>query len=76
MKNTKGSLILEITNQSPLKGRLAENEIIIEIQKKTVITSTNINRMVLDVLRQDNKNLLLTVIDNNNQRRYIGIKLK
>ena len=75
-KNTKGSLILEITNQSPLKGRLAENEIIIEIQKKTVITSTNINRMVLDVLRQDNKNLLLTVIDNNNQRRYIGIKLK
>ncbi len=74
--NLKGSLILEISNQSVLKGRLSPDEIIIEVQKKKVITSTNLNRMVLDVIRQDNKNLLLTVLDKNNQRRYLGVKLK
>tara|TARA_B100000941_G_scaffold289314_1_gene268038 strand:+ start:2455 stop:3870 length:1416 start_codon:yes stop_codon:yes gene_type:complete len=74
--NLKGSVIIEISNQSVLKDRLRPDEIIIEVQKKKVITSTNLNRMVLDVIRQDNKNLLLTVIDKNNQRRYLGVKLK
>ena len=74
--NLKGSVIIEISNQSVLKDRLRPDEIIIEVQKKKVITSTNLNRMVLDIIRQDNKNLLLTVIDKNNQRRYLGVKLK
>ena len=75
-KNLKGSIILEVSNKSPLMGILGKNDIIIEVQKKPIINSVNLERLVEDLIKQEAQTLLLTVINKSNQRRYLGVKLK
>ena len=72
---SKGSLILEISKRSPLVGLVNVNDIIIEVQKKTFISSTSLDRKVKDVIKTGEP-LVLTIINNNNQRRYVGVKIK
>ena len=75
-KNLKGAIILEISNGSPLMGILGVSDIIIEVQKKPIVNSVNLEKIVEDLIKQETQTLLLTVINKSNQRRYLGIKLK
>ena len=75
-KNIKGVVIMEISNISPLKGLLNVNDIIIEAQKTKITKSSDLNNVVNQVKKRGDKNLLLSVIDKNNQSRYLGVKLK
>ena len=73
-KATKGVVIEEILYRSPLAGQLNINDIIIEVQKKP-ISSKNLNEIVKSVIKKGETNLLLTIINSENQRRYLGIKI-
>ena len=74
-KNLKGSVILDISSRSPLSGKLNVNDIIIEVQKKGLKTSASLNETVNKIIKQ-NQPLYLTIINNNNQKRYVAFKLK
>jgi len=74
-KNTKGVVIMEISNISPLKGLLNVNDIIIEAQKLPITKSSDLKNIVNQIKKKGDKNLLLSVINKNNQRRYLGVKL-
>ena len=71
-----GSVINEIYNNSPLSGLLNKNDIIIEVQKRPIKSSSELNRVVKNIISQKEQTLLLTVINNRNQRRYLGVKIK
>ena len=74
-KKTLGVVITEISNRSPLINLLNVNDIIIEVQKSTVKSSSNLKKLVDDIFKKGEKTLLLTVINQNNQRRYLGVKI-
>ncbi len=74
-KKTKGSLIVEISNKSPLAGLLSVNDIIIEVQKKQINLSTNLEKNIKEIIKNGEQTLLLTIINSNNQRRYLGVKI-
>ena len=75
LKITKGVVITEISNKSPLKGQLNINDIIIEVKRTQITKSTDLKDIIEKIIKQGDKNLLLSIIDNNNRRRYIGVKL-
>ena len=60
---------------SPLKGLLNVNDIIIEVQKSPITKSSDLNDVVNKMKRRGDKNLLLSIMDKDNQRRYLGVKL-
>ena len=68
-------VITEISNRSPLANFLSVNDIIIEVQKTSVKNSTDLNKIVNDIFKKGEKTLLLTIINNKNRRRYIGVKI-
>ena len=74
-KNTKGAIIVSIANRSPLSNLLNVNDIIIEVQKTSVKNSSDLNKLVEGIFKKGEKTLLLTIIDNNNRRRYLGVKI-
>ena len=74
-KKTKGVVITEISNRSPLANLLNVNDIILEVQKTPVKNSSNLNNIVNDIFKKGEKTLLLTIINNNNRRRYLGVKI-
>jgi len=73
-KNSKGVLIVEISNRSPLIRFLSVNDVILEVQK-TEITSGTMNEFVKDIIKKGEQTLLLTILNQNNQRRYLGVKI-
>ena len=74
-KNTKGVVITDIANRSPLANLLSVNDIIIEVQKTPVKNSLDLNKIVDGFFKKGEKTLLLTIINNNNRRRYLGVKI-
>jgi len=74
-KKTTGVVIVNIANQSPLANLLRVNDIIIEVQKTQVKNYLDLNRIVEAIFKKGEKTLLLTVINSNNQRRYLGVKI-
>ena len=74
-KNTSGVVITEISNRSPLINLLRVNDIIIEVQKSPVKSSSDLKKLVDNFFQRGEKTLLLTVINKNNQRRYLGVKI-
>ena len=74
-KNISGAVILDISSRSPLINLLSINDIIIEVQKKPVKNSTDLNKIVESIFKKGEKTLLLTVINSQNQRRYLGVKI-
>ncbi len=74
-KKTKGVIITEISNRSPLINLLSVNDIILEVQKTSVKNSSDLNKIVNNIFKKGEKTLLLTIINNNNRRRYIGVKI-
>ena len=74
-KNTKGVVITNIENKSPLANVLSINDIIIEVQKTPVRKSSDLNKIVDGIFKKGEKTLLLTIINKDNRRRYLGVKI-
>ena len=51
-KKTKGVVITEISNRSPLANLLSVNDIIIEVQKTPVKNSVDLNKMVDGIFKK------------------------
>ena len=73
-KNTKGVIIAEIANDSPI-NYLSKGNIIIEAQKRVIKTIGDLEISIKTALKSSEKTLLLVIYNNQNQRRYIGVKL-
>ena len=74
-KNTTGAVIVNISNKSSLINLLSVNDIIVEVQKTPIKKSSDLNKIVQDIFKKGEKTLLLTIINSNNQRRYLGVKI-
>ena len=72
---TSGLVITQIDSDSPLNNTIELNSIILEAQKKKIRNSNDLNQMVEQVLKSNQKTILLVIYNSQNQRRYIGIKL-
>ena len=72
---TSGLVITQIEKNSPLIDSIEENSIILEAQKKRIKTVSDLNQIVNQVLKSNQKTILLVIYNSQNQRRYIGIKL-
>ena len=74
-KRTTGVVITDISNRSPLANLLSNNDIIIEVQKISIKNSSDLKRKVDSILNKGEKNLLLTIINKDNRRQYLGVKI-
>ena len=74
-KETKGLVITKIESDSPL-NYLEINNIIIEVQKRKITSIKLLKNIVDEVLKSDDATLLIVVYNNENQRRYLGVKLR
>ena len=74
-KKTTGVVITDISSRSPLSNLLSVNDIIIEVQKTSVKNSSDLKRKVEGFFKKGEKTLLLTIINKDNRRRYLGVKI-
>ena len=51
------------------------NSIIIEAQKKRIKSADDLRDITKEVLNSNQKTVLLAIYNNQNQKRYIGVKL-
>ncbi len=72
---TSGLLITKIENDSPLKNSIEIDSIILEAQKKKIRSVDDLNDIVNQVLKSNQKTILFVILNSQNQRRYIGVKL-
>ncbi|MBD1143835.1 Do family serine endopeptidase [Pelagibacterales bacterium SAG-MED33] len=72
---TTGLVITSIQNNSPLAGSIEVNSIIVEAQKERIKSIDDLKKITKQVLNSNQKTILLAIYNNQNQRRYIGIKL-
>ena len=72
---TSGLVITKIDNDSPLINSVEVNSIILEAQKKKILTANDLDQAVKKVLKSNQKTILLVIYNSQNQRRYIGVKL-
>ena len=72
---TSGLVITKIGNTSPLLKSVEVNSIIVEAQKTKIKSASDLEKIVKDVLKSNQKTILLAIYNNQNQRRYIGVKL-
>ena len=73
-KGTSGVVITKIEKDSPINN-LEINNIIVEVQKKKINTIGDLKNTIDSTLRSSEKTLLIAIYNNQNQRRYIGVKL-
>jgi len=73
-KGTSGVVITKIEKDSPVNN-LEVNNIIVEVQKKKINTIGDLKNTIDKTLRSAEKTLLIVIYNNQNQRRYIGVKL-
>ena len=71
---TTGLVITSIENESPI-NYLNVNNIIIEAQKKKIKTIKDLEDIVKTALKSNEKTILIVIYNNQNQKRYIGVKL-
>jgi serine protease Do len=74
-KKTKGVVITDISNKSPLANLLRVNDIIIEVQKTPIKSIVDLKKIVNNIFKKGEKTLLLKIINQNNRRRYLGVKI-
>ena len=72
---TSGLVITQIENDSPLKNSVEINSIILEAQKKKIKSGEDLQEAVKQILKSNQKTILLVILNSQNQRRYIGVKL-
>jgi serine protease Do len=73
-KNTTGLIITDIDSDSPI-NYLNVNNIIVEAQKKKIRSIDEFKRIVKSTMNSNEKTILIAIYNNQNQRRYIGVKL-
>ncbi len=74
-KKIKGVVITDIANRSPLANLVSVNDIIIEVQKTPIKSVVDLKKIVNNIFKKGEKTLLLTIINQNNRRRYLGVKI-
>ena len=72
---TSGLVITQIENDSPLMKSLDVDSIILEAQKKKIRSINDLNQALNQVMKTNEKTLLLVILNSQNQKRYIGVKL-
>ena len=72
---TSGLVITQIENNSPLKNSIEINSIILEAQKKKIRKVNDLKQVIDQVLKSNQRTILLVIYNSQNQRRYIGVKL-
>jgi serine protease Do len=72
---TSGLVVTQIGNTSPLLKSIETNSIIVEAQKIKIKSASDLEKIVKDVLKSNQKTILLAIYNSQNQRRYIGVKL-
>ena len=72
--NTTGVVITKIESDSPV-NYLQVNNIIVEAQKRKINTIGDLINIVKIAERSTEKSLLIAIYNNQNQKRYIGVKL-
>ena len=72
--DVKGVVITKIAQDSPI-NYLEIGNIIVEAQKKKINTIGDLENIVKMATRSSEKTLLIAIYNNQNQRRYIGVKL-
>ena len=73
-KGTTGLVITGIDVDSPI-NYLNINNIIVEAQKKKIRSIKELQRIVNQAMKTNEKTILIAIYNNQNQRRYIGVKL-
>jgi len=71
---TTGLVITDIATNS-LVNYLKVNDIIIEAQKKKLRSAKDLESIIELTLNSSEKTILIVIYNNQNQRRYIGVKL-
>jgi len=71
---TTGLVITNIAKDSPVSN-LNINDIIIEVQKKKIKSIQDIDRIIKETLKSNQKTILIAIYNNQNQRTYVGVKL-
>ena len=72
---TSGLVITKIENERPLLNSIEVNSVIVEAQKKKIKNINDLNQIINQVLKSNQKTILLVIYNDQNQKRYIGIKL-
>ena len=73
-QNTTGLVIKKIASDSPI-NYLNTNDIIVEADKQSIRTVKQLENIVSTAIKSKEKTLLIAIYNNQNQRRYIGVKL-
>jgi len=73
--NTTGVVVTEIFEGSPLIF-VSINDVIVELQKKKIISANQFNNLVKEIASKDEKTLYLAIYNSSNQRSYITVKMK
>ena len=73
---TNGLIITKIGKNSPILNSIEVNSIIVEAQKKKIRSADDLNQIIKQVLKTNQKTILLVVYKKKKKKRYIGIKLK
>ncbi len=71
---TTGLVITNIDENSPVKNLNVDN-IIIEAQKKKIKSVKDLEDIIDTTLKSNQKTILIVIYNNQNQKRYIGVKL-
>ena len=71
---TSGLVITSIEKDSPV-NYLNIGNIIVEAQKKKIRSIRDLEKVINDSLKTTEKTILIAIYNNQNQRRYIGVKL-
>ena len=74
-KNTTGVVVTKILEGSPLIF-VSVNDVIVELQKKKVINSSQFSDLVKKVINRGATTLYLAIYNSSNQRSYITVKLR
>ena len=72
---TNGLVITSVEKDSPLIGSIEINSIILEAQKQKIRVAEDLDQILKQVLKSNQKTILLVIYNSQNQKRYIGIKL-
>jgi len=72
---TTGLIVTKILNSSPLRNSISVDSIIVEAQKTKIRRVSDLEKIVKNILKSNQKTILLAIYNTQNQRRYIGVKL-
>ena len=70
-----GLVVTKVGNTSPLLNSIEANSIIVEAKKTKIRSASDLEKIIKDVLKSNQKTILLAIYNNENQRRYKAIKL-